>query len=405
MHSNTKMLVGGAVLALLVATVAATGPEGCYDTSSHKCDCEVLQEKCTKVWTPQCKCASGTGGKIDIKCPWSKPTGGRYGCPAFPDNVTGTTGQHMEMVINAGSDVMLLKDAATYDACDVSSATSLQGKRAKGAVNFRYTFNIPDTYYLSTGADGACAAGQKIKVIITGAKAADKNGALAEVIFAPSAHANPGQDDDFTAFGKGVFHDKAYDDELHKPCKEAHCLDRKTSRGSCYYAGEDFHIGHAVFCDVSEEECCGYVGCKDKKNRGKFANGTSHGYYYYAPGYVSGGACCHCLAGCDRTRENATKATRTGGVCKYRDVTTDTCQRDEDKDSMKTDTIGFLQCAFPQDKTANDAVVREIVMKAPPPSAAETSAAAPGAPRGAGLFSSAAFVLVVLPLFATAFMA
>jgi len=271
----------------------------------------------------------------------------------------------MEMVVNSGMDVIALPDEAAFEACDTSSATTLHTARSWGAVNFRYTINIPGTYYLSSNVEGNCAAGQKLKVIVEGSKLGDQNGQVAEVIFAPAAHANPGNDDDFTAFGKGVFHTKAYDDELHTPCKSGTCLDRKESRGSCYYSGEDFHIGHAVFCDVSEEECCGYFGCSSRDNRAKFLNGTAHGYYWYAPGYLSRGACCHCLAGCDRSKENETLAS--GGVCKYRDITSDDCQRNEKKDDMSYDSVGFLSCPFAAAKSIADTIVREKVQKATTP--------------------------------------
>ncbi len=207
------------------------------------------------------------------------------------------------------------------------------------------TFQVPGTYYLSTSKEGACAAGQKLEVIIKGAKKAETNPTSSALIFAPAWHANPGEDDDFTAFGKGIFHEKAYDDDLHTTCEADYCLDREESRGSCYYSGEDFHIGHAIFCDVSEVECCGYQGCSVGDNRGKLVNGTSHGYFYYAPGYKSGGNCCHCFASCDTTSEIHSAAT--DGQCKYRDVTSklNDCQRDPDRESMEKTTIGFLSCA------------------------------------------------------------
>jgi hypothetical protein len=233
---------------------------------------------------------------------------------------------------------------------------------------------------MSTSKDGACKSGQKITVITTGAETKDVNEFSSARIFAPAWHSSPGVDDDFTAFGKGVFHTKAYADELHTTCEHDGCLDRKVSRGSCYYAGEDFHIGHAVFCDVSEVECCGYIGCKT--NRGKFENGTSHGYYYYAPGYVSRGTCCHCMASCDRSKENATAMA--AGVCSYRDVTSkvNNCQREPNKDSLLSTTIGFLQCAVTSDLTVADMTVRET---------SATRAASQAASSAAGVRSPLAF--------------
>lgn len=65
-------------------------------------------------------------------------------------------------------------------------------------------------------------------------------------------------------FGKDIYYDKINEHGLLPSCTHDYCLDRKMSRGSCYYAGQDNqtkpYIGFTLLCDVSEEECCGYVG-------------------------------------------------------------------------------------------------------------------------------------------------
>jgi hypothetical protein len=86
----------------------------------------------------------------------------------------------------------------------------------------------------------------------------------------------------------------------NRTCTKPVCYDSHTSRGSCYDAHQDQSFDHAIACDVSEEECCGYEGCGDGDagNRGKWPNGTVHGFYWYPPGYVgyvsSSESCCHC---------------------------------------------------------------------------------------------------------------
>merc|ERR1711990_767188 len=306
-HAHTLMMFHRAVLlsTILALLGAADAESGCYDRTSHVCSCDSTKSSCAAdagVWTTQCDCAAATAGEVPFDSSWCTPTGGtpsRYSCSAYPKNVTANTGSVLELVISAGSDVQDLKTKTAYDACDMTGATELVAMRSKGSQDFKMTFQVPGTYYLSTSKEGACAAGQKLEVIIKGAKKAETNPTSSALIFAPAWHANPGEDDDFTAFGKGIFHEKAYDDDLHTTCEADYCLDREESRGSCYYSGEDFHIGRAIFCDVSEVECCGYQGCSVGDNRGKLVNGTSHGYFYYAPGYKSGGNCCHCFAGTD----------------------------------------------------------------------------------------------------------
>jgi len=163
--------------------------------------------------------------------------------------------------------------------------------------------------------------------------------------------------------GKCVYWERADDLALHAACPpEAEwCLDFDESRGSCYYSLEDFHIGHAVFCDVSEIECCGYADCGSSENRGKFQNGTESGHYWYAPGYVSGmSGCCHCHESCDFSAETATDPT----TCTYFDVTSSSCQRNPDIDSVNRDTIGYLKCPVPGDDRINGPsapLVREIM--------------------------------------------
>ena len=186
-------------------------------------------------------------------------------------------------------------------------------------------FNKVGTYYL-TGNAKDCAAtkvgdknvtdpatgkwsmvpqpdvpGLKTTVIVTAASYrkgyAASNLMYAMSVMSPNYTTDIGKG--YEAFGKGVYHQRQYDAKLHKECskteypdlkseKAAFCQDRKESRGSCYFAGEDWHIGHAVLCDVSEIECCGYSGCgTDKAKRSRFPDGTSHSYYWYAPGYKS----------------------------------------------------------------------------------------------------------------------
>lgn len=198
--------------------------------------------------------------------------------------------------------------------------------------------------------------------------------------YAPD-HTKPHDGADWKAFGKGVYYQRALDHKLHEKCEsDEYCLDFPKSQGSCYFAGEDEHIGHAVFCDVTEEQCCGWVGCSKgwynetsgKYMRGRFANGTVHMYYFYQPGYMSSvsyrdpskGKCCHCKASCDHSAETAE-----AGTCEYRDVTTKDCQRDETTptsafetdQSANTKSPGFLKCLLPASKRSAIPMVREII--------------------------------------------
>jgi len=344
-----------------VAAVTQATLEGCYDSSVHKCDCDATENSCQTsggIWDAGCSCVAEGDKKIDLPCPWRVP--GPYGCESIPTNTTGVTGEIFEVVLSGNDDVWRVMDATKYDGCDMSGAEELTPATKKSQM-FRFQINLPGTYLLTSSKSDSCANGLKYPLSITGASRGD-NVISSENMYAPD-HTSPGPNDDWTAFGKGVFHQKAYDDELHTPCvsSDAFCLDRRESRGSCYYSLEDFHIGHAIFCDVSEVECCGYQGCSNEATddkpsyRGKFSNGTSHGYYFYGPGYTSGRGdeCCHCYASCDVSSAAST--------CTYRDVTHSTCQRAEDRDSLEENTIGFLSCALPDGMTATDATIREEV--------------------------------------------
>ena len=159
---------------------------------------------------------------------------------------------------------------------------------------------------------------------------------------------------DNTTFGKDIYYDKVNEQGLLTSCTHDYCLDRKTSRGSCYYMGRHAqvnpYVGHSVFCDVSEEECCGYVGCS-----------SNDGYYWYAAGWVSKAhstglaTCCHCMASCDHSKEQEE-------ACSYYDVTTSDCQRNSTHDSA--DTIGDVKmfgrhtCEVPNNIRESDMYVR-----------------------------------------------
>jgi hypothetical protein len=303
-----------------------------------------------------------------LKGTWGACSQGRYGpagfCPSN-QNLTASTGDYLEFTVGAGDDVISFDTSATaYDNCDLGNVQTLVDNTkhsVAGYMIFKMVFNKPGTYYLSSSVTTLCASGVKMKITVSGTdKGANEFTAFKS--FAPSATANPGDDDDFVAFGKGVYHKRAMDHDLTSECSSAYCLDKKVSRGSCYYSGADFHFGHgAILCDVSEEECCGYIGCKgkykgedtDSTNRGKFQNGTYHNYYWYPPSDVDTGGCCRCFGGCDRSKENSTKAP--GGVCTYRDITskktatTEECQRNVNYDVLDSKSIAYLECPVPDD--------------------------------------------------------
>ncbi|MBT26831.1 MAG: hypothetical protein CML60_10625, partial [Rhodobacteraceae bacterium] len=132
---------------------------------------------------------------------------------------------------------------------------------------------------------------------------------------------------------------------------------------------EDFDIGHAIFCDVSEVECCGYMGCAESDNRGKYVDGTGHSYYHYATGKVSSSGCCHCLAGCDHDLE--TKDVEAEGECTYYDVTNTECQRGP-LESTDSDTVGMLKCGT-NGFAFEDGFVREHNVPASPPPPTEAT--------------------------------
>lgn len=353
-------------LGLALSAVAYSAEKaGCYETGVG-CACDVVEADCTFVWTEQCSCDSvsiepGCGG-------WNKPGGSVRGCGTvapsyrgpvrFADNVSATVGDFLELSITNNNLIKFDSEAADvaadYDNCNLDKADLLQDIMPKTTYATKYTFHKPGTYYFTTTTDGGCAAGLKAMIIVGGTAAPYDNKFESNRLFASKDTHTPGTDDDWEAFGKGVFHEKAYDDHLHKGCEEddAFCLDNKVSKGSCYYAGTDFHIGHAVFCDVAEIDCCGYVGCGAAK--GVYKNGDRHSYYWYAPGYTSSrDNCCHCMASCDTISEDTYPDT-----CAYRDVTSKDCQRNEDRDSLEYDTIGFLQCEVPQGLAYTDAVTR-----------------------------------------------
>lgn len=305
---------------------------------------------------------------LDMECPWSEPVSEVHaahygGCVEFPSAVNGSTGDWAEFLVFGGRDVTLYADEASWMDCNTTGSTTILEPVSKGGRDVMITFNQAGKYYL--GSNGSCADGLKVIFSIEGETTNETN-ALSwadENVFAPdiAANATAGHE----AFGKGVYHDRQYDAQLHTACEDDVCLDRNASRGSCYYAGEDFHIGHAVFCDVTEVECCGYVNCSsaEQGNRGKFQNGTSHDYYWYAPGFISGqSGCCHCAASCDFAAQDAAKAeSGNEDACEYRDVSSPECQRAPSPWSLEYDTIGYLKCPFPEGTSFSDATVRETV--------------------------------------------
>jgi hypothetical protein len=210
-----------------------------------------------------------------------------------------------------------------------------------------------------------CASDQKVTITITGDSLGDNEYAH-DIITAPEATADPQDGDDWDPFGKGVYWSRALDLELSKPCEagpDGICVDYQESVGSCYYGGSDFHMGHAIFCDTSEVDCCGYMGCGDDDNRGNYIDGGRHSYYFYVTGNVGGSGCCHCLADCDLSLETAEDAENT---CTYYDVTSEDCQRNEDTESMVMDTVGYLKCPRkghvvpPMGETDPHVVIREV---------------------------------------------
>jgi len=313
---------------------------------------------------------------IDLGCPWTIPRGNSRwstGCTAFPTNVTGDTGDMLEIAVMYGYKVVMLPDQAAFDACDFSQEVVLTDglEGYKGQEILTLTINTPGTYYLASNYthcaepgmqyDGVTPAGPlKVAVEVTG----DSKGPNSFTVTMFEAHDACKTDGPEEDHGKCVYWERTHDLDLHAPCPESAgwCKDFSESRGSCYYSLEDFHIGHAVFCDVSEIECCGYPDCssRDLGNRGKFQNGTTSGHYWYPPGYVSGmGGCCHCHSSCDHSLETKEDPS----MCTYYDVTSTSCQRNPDFESAGYDTIGFLKCSVPGDDNVNGPyppLIREI---------------------------------------------
>ena len=103
----------------------------------------------------------------------------RAGCEAFPEQINATTGQHIEVVLNAGETITRLVDAEAFGSCNMTGATELIAAPAKGAHDAVYTFNKADTYYLTSAGMGGwsgphCAGGLKVKVVVTGADKGSK---------------------------------------------------------------------------------------------------------------------------------------------------------------------------------------------------------------------------------------
>jgi len=385
-------------------------PYGCYDTSAHVCTCGDTTDETTctdagSLWTDSCECDAEEGLSLGSGCGWN-PGGGYYNtplggssCTEFNHVLDGTTGDTLgPLQISYDDVVMMAMDDTTsgcydttthacsyggteadctgswtdsclefnYDQCVMDGHSTL-APYAEKAHTFTMTFNKPGSYHLTSSADGECAAGLKLDITITGDDLGE-NKIDVEPHYADNheEHANPGDGDDWEAFGKDVYHDKAYDNLLHSVCEsDTICVDYEVSLGSCYFAGEDFDVGHAVFCDVSEVECCGYMGCAADDNRGKYTDGTSHSYYHYVTGYVSGSSgCCHCFAGCDHDLE--TRDLDADGQCTYLDVTLpvgsesapDGCNRGP-MDSTEMDTIGYLKCGT-DGFTLEEAMFREL---------------------------------------------
>jgi hypothetical protein len=153
-----------------------------------------------------------------------------------------------------------------------------------------------------------------------------------------------------------------------KTCVDDVCYDTAldASRGICYDFRVDKSFDHGVACDIPEVECCGYPGCGygpgsmsgaggsggSDTNRGRWPNGTSHGYYWYPPDHISqmfhGQRCCLCAAGCRwQDEQNCTQG--------YYDVTTFDCNRQagmgKEADSYgemgSENSYGYKKCTIP----------------------------------------------------------
>jgi len=333
---------------------------GCYHSSSEECFCGESESECTglsNTWTTDCACyADDTGKLIEWKnsC-WSSPWMGsdrwQRTCE-WDDEYTGNTGDIFKVVVASNFDIVRLPSAYAMQVCDMSGATTLVKKRTK-AVQARIRFDNPGTYYL-TSSNGQCDEGLKMMLVISGDKVgtSDKNPVTVEYMYAPN-HANPGTEDDFQAFGKGVFYERAHNPKLNSKCEaDTYCLDAPApSKGSCYYQSEDFHIGWNTYCDVGEVECCGYEGCGKRDGYHKEPSTEFHGYFWFPPGYkASGSGCCYCMAGCDMSQQETDS-------CAYLDVTTSDCQR-TDPDGLGEKSIGQLSCFIPGKGTSDNYVLR-----------------------------------------------
>lgn len=265
----------------------------------------------------------------------------------------GSVGDHIRMWVSGN-------DVALHDG-SCGGIEVVQPKPDKGTLTMTYLFNRAGTYHFTTTEEGMCAGGMTFTVVIDTDKAnIGPNEHDTSILMAPPhGHTSPGPDDAFVQFGKGVYHAEVVAMDLHTACPAGMtCIDREydglgqDAEGSCYYSGEDMHIGHAVVCGVSEVQCCGFAGC-----RGALPDGTAHGarvegggsYYWYSKGFMSSmSGCCHCLEGCDEDQQ-----TPRSGACKHYDVTTEVCQRHEDWDSEdEYDTIGRLTCEKHSDADA-----------------------------------------------------
>jgi len=356
-------LVGAARADHVKEAVVSIDGYGCYDPTSNECFCgEHSPDSCTALsrsWTKDCACyADDTGKLIDWKnsC-WSSPWMGedRWNRKCeWEEEYTGTTGEILKVVIAADFDIVAVPSQFALQNCEMSGATTLVGKRSK-AVLARVRFDNPGTYYLtSTNGSGGCQTGLRMKLVISGEKVAgsdDTNPASVEYMYAPD-HSKPGSEDDFQAFGKGVWYHRAHDVALNKACEaETYCLDRPApSKGSCYYQSEDYHIGWNTFCDVGEVECCGFEGCGKRDGYHKEPSTDFHGYFWFPPGHTGPSGCCYCMAGCDMSKQDI-------GGCAYHDVTERNCQRSE-PDGLGYGAIGGLTCKIPGRGTIDNYVLR-----------------------------------------------
>ena len=351
-------LVGSARADEPKSNVVSIDGSGCFDSAVDECFCGETQAECTgltKSWQKDCACfADDTGSLIDWKnsC-WSSPWMGtdrwQRECDYEPQ-YKATTGQIFKSIIAKNFDVVALPGDMALQTCDISNSETLVQKRTK-AVVARIRFDNPGLYYLTTS-NGQCNQGLKFHLNVTGDKvpgSTDKNPVSIEYMYAPD-HANPSSEDSFQAFGKGVYFQKAYDKKLNEKCTaDTWCLDTPTSKGSCYYQAEDYHMGWSQFCDVSEIDCCGYTGCGDREGQHKGSE-EFHGYFWYGPGTKGPTGCCYCAAGCDLEKQDKR--------CRYTDVTHSTCQRTEARDGLTDNTIGDLSCMIPSKNSATDYVLR-----------------------------------------------